>query len=417
MAFVAAYSPEEWRALFSDASSLPNDLRSNLPTSLAKDAPDAATGNALHAEPCYLPRTVVTIGNFDGVHVGHQAILRAVVEHARKHNALATVITFDPHPLRVLRPEYAPPMLMTLEQRLRCIAYLGLDAALVLKFDEAFSRLSPEEFVRQILVGTLAVKAVLLGENFRFGYRHAGDVKLLTELGRAIPASSISDAGYAGKGFEVITVPPVFYRSEIVSSTLVRQALRAGAVSRARRLSGKPYEVEGSVQRGQGLGRKLIVPTLNLATNAEILPAHGVYATETCVGTRDGDKWYRGVTNIGVRPTVSSGNSGSADAATSAAAGATLASNFAPANVGDAGIQTGTDVPSSPNALTGPRVSVESYLFDFDDEITSGPLAVRFCIRLRAERKFPGLDALRAQILRDAARAQRFFGRIMLGNL
>jgi riboflavin kinase/FMN adenylyltransferase len=342
MTLMIAHSPEEWRARF------------------VGDSPLSPPG-----------RAVVTIGNFDGVHLGHRAILRAVVEHARREQAIATVVTFDPHPLRVVRPEQAPPMLMTIPQRLRCFAELGLDAALVLKFDAAFSQLSPEEFVRRILVETLAAKAVLLGENFRFGYRHAGNVSLLIELGHA---------GSTNEQFDVITIPPVFYRGEVVSSTLVRQALRDGAVSRARRLLGRPYELEGIVQHGQGIGRKLVVPTLNLATDAEILPSNGVYATETRIGTQDGGKWYSSVTNIGVRPTVNAGSG---------------AGNIVAAN-----------------AEAGARpVSVESYLIDFDAVVTEGPLAVRYYIRLRDERKFPGLDALRAQILRDAARAQRFFRR------
>jgi riboflavin kinase/FMN adenylyltransferase len=336
MPLTIAHSPEEWRTRFGGDS---------LPRGFARD----------------LPRTVVSIGNFDGVHLGHQAILRAVVEHARREQAMATVVTFDPHPLRVVRPEHAPPMLMTLSQRLRCFAEMGLDAALVLKFDAAFSRLSPPEFVRWILVETLAANAVLLGENFRFGHSHAGDVRLLTELGRA--------GANGAEGFDVIPVPPVFYRGAIVSSTLVRQALRQGAVSRAAHLVGRPYELEGVVRRGQGIGRKHVVPTLNLATNAEILPAHGVYATQTRVG----GKLYRSVTNIGVRPTMTAGEPG--------------AGNVSP-------------------------VSVESYLFDFNADVTEGPLVVRFCIRLRDERKFPGPDALRAQILRDATRARRFFSRL-----
>ena len=141
-----AHSPEEWRAHFSPASA---------------------------------PPTAVTIGNFDGVHLGHQAILRALLEYARRKSLLAAVVTFDPHPLRVVRPEHAPPMLMTLSQRLRCLAEFGVEAALVLEFDLALSRLSPAEFVRRILAETLAAKGILVGENFRFGHRHAGDVALL----------------------------------------------------------------------------------------------------------------------------------------------------------------------------------------------------------------------------------------------
>ena len=399
MAFAIAHSLEEWRALWGH-DSLPREVAGGATNNSLDAWPENVRSDAWRDPQREPPRSVVTIGNFDGVHLGHQAILRAMVEHAQEQHALATVVTFDPHPLCVLKPEYAPPMLMTLAQRLRCFADLGLDAALVLKF------------VRRILVGTLAVKAVLLGETFRFGYRHAGDVKLLTELGRAAAASSNDDPSHADKGFQVMPVQPVVYRGEIVSSTLVRQALRAGAVSRAARLLGKPYELEGFVQRGQGIGRKLIVPTLNLATKAEILPAHGVYATETCVGTRHGGKWYRGVTNIGIRPTVSSGNSGTADPAPNATSTGTgaVGGNAVP---GEYPAASGAVPPNiEPNRNNVAQVSVESYLFDFDDEVTSGPLAVRFCIRLRDERKFPGIDALRNQILRDAARAQRFFRRL-----
>jgi riboflavin kinase / FMN adenylyltransferase len=323
MSFIVALSPEEWRARFGSGDSL--------------------------------PRTAVTIGTFDGVHRGHQAILRAVLKYARRTQTLATALTFHPHPLRVLRPEQAPPMLMTLPQRLRCFAELGLDAALVLKFDVAFSSLSAEEFVRRILLETLAARVVLPGEAFRFGYRHGGNVGLLTELGRC---------GNASEAFDVVVIPPVIYRGAVVSSTAIRQAIREGAVSRARRLLGRPYELEGVIQRGQGIGRRLVVPTLNLATHSEILPANGVYATETCVGGMR----YRSVTNVGIRPTLGvSGNS---------------------------------------------PVTVESHLFDFSNEVTEGPMVVRFHTRIRDERKFSGLATLCAQVLRDAARVKRFFSRI-----
>ena len=315
-----AHSPKEWRAHFSPASA---------------------------------PPTAVTIGNFDGVHLGHQAILRALLEYARRKSLLAAVVTFDPHPLRVVRPEHAPPMLMTLSQRLRCLAGFGVDAALVLKFDLALSHLSPAEFVRRILAETLAAKGILVGENFRFGHRHAGDVALLAEMGRT---------GSCGARFDVITVPPVIFRGVVVSSTLVRNSLREGQVSHAARLLGRPYELEGKIQSGRGVGRKVVVPTLNLATEAELLPANGVYATQTHVR----GKWQPSVTNIGVRPTMS--------------------------------------------ADGGPApVSVESHLLGFAEDVTEGPLAVRFCARLRDERKFPGPDALWAQIQRDIARATRLF--------
>jgi len=222
---------------------------------------------------------------------------------------------------------------------------MGLDAALVLPFDHVFSLLSPQEFVQRILVDTLRAKTVLLGDNFRFGHRHAGDVRLLSEMGRSL-------------GFEVITLPPVEFRGEIISSTAVRTALREANVSRAGRMLGRPFTLHGEIQRGAGIGAKQVVPTLNLATTAEIFPKNGVYVTETRAGTW----WYRSVTNVGVRPTF------------------------------DAGC-----------------VSVENFLFDFYAALTEGPMAVRFWTRLRDERKFANPEELRAQIRFDASCAQQFF--------
>jgi riboflavin kinase/FMN adenylyltransferase len=287
----------------------------------------------------------ITIGNFDGVHLGHREILRRVVERARAENLLATVVTFDPHPLRVLRPDEAPLLLLTLEQRLAEIERLGIDAVLVLRFDAELARLSPQEFVEQIVVGTLRTKAMLLGENFRFGHRGAGDVVLLREFGREF-------------GFEVECIDPVVCRGEIVSSSTIRRAVCEGRLIDAGRFLGRPYSLVGEVVSGSGLGRKFVVPTLNLRTAQELLPRMGVYATEVLV---DGRK-FRAVTNVGMRPTFS-----------------------------------------------GKALSVESFLFDFDQEITSGPLEVRFFSRLRDEMKFSGAEALRAQILLDAARGRRFF--------
>ena len=314
MPFFVAHSAEEWRAHFG--------------------ADESA------------PRTILTIGNFDGVHRGHQEILAGVRQHARREESLATVVTFDPHPLRVLRPESAPATLMPLDERLRIFAEMGLDAALVLRFDHAFSLLSPREFVQRILVETLRARAVLLGENFRFGHRHAGDVRLLSEMGNSL-------------GFEVVTLPPVEFRGRIISSSGVREALREGAVSRAGRMLGRPFMLRGEIRRGAGIGAKFVVPTLNLATQAEILPKNGVYVTQAHFSRQ----WYRSVTNIGRRPTFGE----------------------------DGGI------------------TVESFLFDFAGEVNAGPMDVRFWTRLRDEKKFAGPEELRVQIQHDAACAQQFF--------
>jgi riboflavin kinase / FMN adenylyltransferase len=290
-------------------------------------------------------RCVVTIGNFDGCHRGHQEILRSVVERAREVDAQAAVLTFFPHPARVLRPAEAPALLETLDQRIAAIGVMGIDAALVMPFNRELASVGAEEFVRQILVETMAARAVLVGGNFRFGRGGAGDVKLLGELGKRW-------------GFSVEVVPPVTEGGAVVSSTAIRAAIREGRVEEARRMLGRPYALAGEIRTGTGQGRKLVVPTLNLATEQEVLPKNGVYATEATVG----GKTYRAATNVGVRPTFDAG-----------------------------------------------RVSVESYLFDFNENRTSGKLEVRFWQRLRDERKFSGPAELREQVMKDIERAKEFF--------
>jgi len=294
--------------------------------------------------------SVLTIGNFDGIHLGHQTILRAVVERARKTNAVATALTFDPPPLKVLRPESAPPRLSTNAQRMEWFSVVGLEAAVVLPFTMALAKLSPQEFVEMILVRDLHVRSVLVGENFRFGHKQAGDVHLLRELGRK-------------HGFEVIIVPPVVDYGEVVSSTIVRGKISAGDVTRAGRLLGRPFSLTGEVVGGTGTGRRFTFPTLNLAPEQELLPARGVYITRTQL---DGHtRRYRSVTNIGVRPT-----------------------------------------------FNGSALSVETHLLDFQGETTPKRIEVRFWKRLREEKKFSGAEELHAQIARDIAAANRFFSRL-----
>ena len=298
-------------------------------------------------------RTVVTVGNFDGVHLGHQKIVRRVVERAHKPSDLGRValaVTFDPHPLRVLRPAEAPPLIHTVEQRLAAIAALGLDAVLILRFDRRFAGLAPTDFVRKILFEKLRTNIVVVGENFRFGHRHAGEVSLLQALGKQW-------------GFEVELVPPVRVRGQVVSSSAIRRAIGGGKVELAARLLGRPYALTGEIQSGTGRGSQLVVPTLNLDFEQEILPCPGVYITETLVE----GKVYRSATNVGVRPTFNNRRR---------------------------------------------RVTVESHLFDFSADVKKGQMEVRFWRRLRDERKFSGVAALRHQIARDLARARRFFERL-----
>ncbi len=294
--------------------------------------------------------SVLAIGNFDGIHLGHQAILRATVERARALHAVSTVLTFDPSPRKVLRPESAPLRLSTIAQRLEWFNALGIEAAVIMPFTLELSRLSPEEFVEQILVRDLHVKTVLVGENFHFGHKQAGNVKLLQELG-------------AKNGFAVVVIPPVQYHGEIVSSTIIRREVAEGDVSHAGRLLGRPFALTGQVVPGTGTGRKFTFPTLNLAPEQELLPARGVYITRTVF---EGENCsHRSVTNIGVRPT-----------------------------------------------FNGSSLSVETHLLDFQPETTPKRIEVRFWERLREEKKFNGPAELRAQIAQDIGAANRFFNRL-----
>lgn len=289
--------------------------------------------------------SVVTIGNFDGVHRGHQKILQGVVERAKEGDLLAAVLTFYPHPARVLRPDAAPGLLATLQQRLSAFNKAGIDAALVMRFDAELAKVSAEDFVQRFLVGAMRARAVLVGANFRFGHRQAGDVSLLTELGSQF-------------GFEVEVVPPLVEGGIVVSSTAIRQAVREGRMEDAQKLLGRPFALDGEIRPGTGQGRKLVVPTLNLATEQEVLPPNGVYVTEAVVG----DRVYRSATNVGVRPT-----------------------------------------------FDGTRLAIESHLFDFDESPTGGAMEVRFCKRLRDERKFSSPEELRDQVLKDIDEVKAYF--------
>jgi len=294
--------------------------------------------------------SVLAIGNFDGIHLGHQAILRATVERAHALHAVPTALTFDPSPRKVLRPETAPPRLSTNAQRMEWFNALGLEAVVVLPFTLDLARLSPNEFVEQILVRDLHVKAVLVGENFRFGHKQAGDVKLLSELG-------------SKHGFDVVIIPPVVYRGEVVSSTIIRREVAEGDVSHAARLLGRPFALTGEIVSGTGTGRKFTFPTLNLAVEQELLPARGVYVTRACL---EGEtRSHRSVTNIGFRPT-----------------------------------------------FNGSSLSVETHLLDAQLSTAPKRMEVRFWKRLREEKKFSGPEELRAQIASDIAVANRFFSRL-----
>jgi riboflavin kinase/FMN adenylyltransferase len=293
-------------------------------------------------------RTALSVGNFDGLHLGHQKILRQVQARAHAASLLPAVVTFDPHPTKLLRPEQAPRMIQTLAQRLAGFEQMGLEAALVLRFDRALSLLSPEEFVQRILVECMHAAAMLVGANFRFGHQGAGNVRLLSEFGRR-------------HGFDVEIVAPVELDGVVVSSSAVRSAITEGRASDAARLLGRPFSLTGEIRPGAGRGRTILFPTLNLSPEQELLPKLGVYATESVLGGRV----YRSVTNVGTRPT-----------------------------------------------FNGVGVTVESHLFDFNERCTEMPLEVRFHTRLRDEVKFSSPDQLKAQIALDIAAAQQYFSQL-----
>lgn len=294
--------------------------------------------------------STLAIGNFDGIHLGHQAILRAVAIRAGDTNTVATVLTFDPTPQKILRPESAPLRISTTEQRLRCFGALGVNAAVVLTFSHELAKLTPQEFVEHILVRDLQVRAVFVGENFRFGHKQSGNAKLLSQLG-------------AERGFEVIILPPVIYKGEVVSSTIIRREIACGDVAHAARLLGRPFVLTGKVVSGTGTGRRFTFPTLNLAAEQELLPARGVYVTRTLLGGES--RTRRSVTNVGVRPT-----------------------------------------------FNGSALSIETHILEPNPEISPERIEVEFWKRLREEKKFSGPEELRAQIARDIASASKFFDRL-----
>jgi riboflavin kinase/FMN adenylyltransferase len=290
--------------------------------------------------------TVLTLGVFDGLHLGHQKIMRTVVERANAANAAPTVLTFDPHPRAVLHPESAPPLLQTLDQRLANFEVLGIEQAIVIPFTPEFADNPADDFLREIIHDRLQAKEVYLGKGFAFGKDRGGDIGLLRKMSAEL-------------GFFADEVDEVRLRGMRISSSRIRQLLAEGRVNLARRMLGRPYGVEGVIIRGNRRGHTIGFPTANLKPHNRVIPKFGVYATATLVeGT-----WRRSITNIGVRPTFEN----------------------------DA------------------EPSIESYIFDFDGELYGDVLRVRFLHRNRDERTFAGIDELKAQIQKDTAQALNYF--------
>lgn len=294
--------------------------------------------------------TIVSVGNFDGVHLGHQHVLRQVIERARATGRLAVGVTLDPHPLRILRPDVAPKLITPEPLKEALLAQAGLDALLVIPFTRDFSMTTAEEFVRNILAGKLRAAEVHEGENFHFGHKAEGTARRLVDYGREF-------------GFEVKTYPVMTIRGESASSSHIRELISAGKVSRARHLLGRVFSICSTPGRGRGYGHKYTVPTINLSRYDELVPGDGVYFTRTRVGS----EVFNSVTNVGNRPTF-----------------------------GDESF------------------AVETHLLDFHPlEVTAQTeVEIAFLRWRRQEIKFPSVEALREQIGKDVARAKRFFRRL-----
>lgn len=292
---------------------------------------------------------VLALGNFDGLHRGHQKIIERIRRSAADRGTTALVLTFDPHPPRVVRPDKAPPLLMTMPQKLAALDKAGLHGAAVVRFTEAFSRLTPEQFVRQVLADWLRVSEVWVGADFLFGHERAGTFSVLRSLG-------------AQYGFRAEKIDPVRYKEFVVSSTRIRRLIAEGRVDEAGALLGHHYAIDGIVTRGAGRGRTLGFPTANLSTDNELVPPTGVYAT---AAELHGTRWPA-VTNIGVRPTFESSGA----------------------------------------------VVVETHVLGLAADVYDARLSLSFIQRLRDERKFADVDALREQIAADVRRAGRLFDNI-----
>ena len=289
---------------------------------------------------------MVTLGVFDGLHLGHQLIMQTVLERARAVGAVPTVITFEPHPRAVLHPESAPPLLQTFDQKIEALGMLRIEQTIVIRFDKDFAQIRAEDFLRDVIADRLHAREVYLGRGFAFGHEREGNIDLLREVSQSL-------------GFFADEVAEVRLRGRRVSSSRIRELLQQGQVNVARRMLGRPYGVEGRVVRGAERGVTLGFPTANLHPQNRVIPRSGVYVTATLIDRQ----WRRSVTNIGIRPTFGSDN----------------------------------------------ESSVETYVMNWSGDLYGDVVRVRFLHRLRAEQKFNSVDALKSQIKSDVAWAEKYF--------
>jgi riboflavin kinase / FMN adenylyltransferase len=305
----------------------------------------------LRASASDLPRGGVgTIGNFDGVHVGHRRILETVIARAREIGRPSFAITFEPHPMAVLRPNHAPRRIQTLRQKEEVLAAMGLEFLLVIPFTRDFSLMEPEEFVRSLLHDRLGASELSLGRHFAFGRGKRGDLAMLSRMG-------------AECGFVASAVDEVDWEGEPVSSSRIRRALESGRVAEAAAMLGRSYELDGIVARGDRLGHQIGVPTINLEPENELAPAEGVYVTE--IEIRSFERRFHSVTNIGRRPTL----------------------------------------------YEDYTTTIETFVLDFTADVYGEKVRLFFLERLREERKFPSILDLKAQIQRDIGATRDYFAR------
>jgi len=298
--------------------------------------------------PGWLVHPVIALGNFDGLHRGHLKIIERVKRGAAEHGGTPMAMTFDPHPPRVVRPDKAPPLLMTKDQRLEALYKAGVHCVAVVRFTKELSQWDADTFVRKVLVDWLRVSEVWVGANFLFGHERTGTFSVLRGLGQSY-------------GFRADKIDPVRYKDFVVSSTRIRRLVGEARMDEAAALLGRPYYVDGVIVEGKRRGRELGFPTANLETQNELVPPNGVYAT---IMTIDGVV-HGGVTNIGMRPTF------------------------------------GETVPT-----------IETHVLDYSGNLYGQTVRLAFVQRLRDERRFEDVDALRAQIDADKRRAERLFTRL-----
>jgi len=292
-------------------------------------------------------KACLAIGMFDGVHLGHQQVLRQAIENSHRHEARSVAVTFDRHPANVIAPGRTPALLQTLAQRLRAIESLGIDATLLIKFDKALSRKPGAEFVRELADGFGAIHSICVGANFTFGHKRDGNVELLRTLGQTL-------------GFHVHGLQAVSLDGQAVSSTRIRAAVKDGHLDAAGQMLGRTFAIEGTVIEGERQGRELGFPTANLETDGLVLPPNGVYAAHA----RLDQATHRAVLNIGLRPTL-----------------------------------------ASPE----PTLQLEAHLLDFNGELYGQAMEIELADRLRDEQRFGSTDELATQISRDIKRARTLF--------